>query len=73
MPSRPVLIGRGLVPHTHHHNIDTHDTVSATRPLRSSQPTNPVGNTRNQLNNELGNTPNTRCRVRVFPPELRRP
>ena len=56
MPSRPVLIGRGLVPTpyktTHAHNVsatydranqrtqDTH-THSCSRPLSSSQPTNP--------------------------------
>src|SRR6476661_4488815 len=53
MPSRPVLIGRGLVPTTykttHAHSgwvRDTrahneHELKACSRPLRSSQPTNP--------------------------------
>src|SRR5262245_22784826 len=39
MPSRPVLIGRGLVTHTHH---KTHQRTTTTpRPHPESEPTNP--------------------------------
>src|SRR5687768_6941017 len=59
MPSRPVLIGRGLVPTTYktthpyrawrsryvtpraHQRTHTRTHVHCSRPLRSSQPTNP--------------------------------
>ena len=71
MPSRPVLIGRGLVPTTYKtthttvwvrdtraHNEPGHEACS--RPLRSSQPTTPHGGVGfgKQINYiELGNTP----------------